>query len=484
MIPYEWSESLACTSQLQLSKMPCSSSGTTASTPVFSPEGKRIAAIVDKTNIVVRDVESLSVVSFMTCVDSPKYIEWSRDGSYILACMPQRSSVSVFHVQGRQEGGNEVTLTEALAGITFATWSPWNNVALVVCDYGSRMLAWDVSSDGDEGCDTNTRVMACPHVAASTGVSASPDRRMLAVLARRACKDVMMLYSIGHSSNIHEWELAGSIELGTMSAAGMSWSPDSKSIAVWDAVYAGPRVVVVSVCGEMGRVLMDKTWDSECGLGVRVVNWSPSGGVLAIGTFDADVIIMNTVTWGDINITLNHGTILDVQKYGDMVEVFTETQLEDDPDLTKYTDEVALPVKLPAPAKPHPNNIMPPCGTEKLLWSGTGRYIATVCQERPNIAWIWDATTVTLDTVLIHQNPIRDLAWRPHASDTLYLVCGNKNVYVWADGAATCVNTCIEDEKFRGHALKWSPNGRVLHACGRESYSLGFFDGISHTFSS
>ena len=102
----------------------------------------------------------------------------------------------------------------------------------------------------------------------------------------------------------------------------------------------------------------------------------------------------------------------------------------------------------------------------------------TICQERPHIAWIWDATRMALDTVLIHKSPIRDLAWRPHPLDTLYMVCGNKNVYVWADGAATCVNTCIEDDKFRGHALQWSPNGHALHACGRESYSLGFFDGI------
>ncbi len=477
MIPYEWSESLSCTSQLQKgASTTSSSSGSTATTiPIFSPQGNRIAAVVDKTKIVVRDVETLSVVSFMTCVDSPKYIEWSRDGSYILACMPQRSSVNVFHVQGRQEGGNEVTLTENLAGVTFATWSPWSNVALVVCDFGSRMMAWDVSSEDE---DRNTRVLACPHVVGLAGVSASRDGKVLAVLTRKACKDGISLYSIGKSSDIHEWEMIGNIEIGTMSAAGMAWSPDSKTIAVWDAVYAGPRVVVVSVDGEAGRVLMDKTWDSECGLGVRIVKWSPSGGVLAIGTYDDDVIVLNTVTWKDIDTTLHHGTVLDEQKYGDMVEIFQEVQVDDDSDLTKYTDEITMPVRLPTLAKPHAKEIMPPVGTEKLLWSGTGRYIVTICQERPHIAWIWDATRMALDTVLIHKSPIRDLAWRPHALDTLYMVCGNKNVYVWADGAATCVNTCIEDDKFRGHALQWSPNGHALHACGRESYSLGFFDGI------
>ena len=459
---------------------PCSSSSSstvTTTIPVFSPQGNRIAAVVDKTNIVVRDVETLSVVSFITCVDSPKYIEWSRDGSYILACMPQRSSVSVFHVHGRQDGGNEVTLTENLAGVTFATWSPWNTVALVVCDFGSRMLAWDVSSADEEN---NTTVLACPSIASLDGVCASPDGRILAVLTRTACKDGITLYSIGRTSAVHEWDVIGNIELGTMNAAGMSWSPDSKSIAVWDAVYAGPRVVVVSVEGEMGHILMDKAWESACGLGVRIVKWSPSGGVLAIGTYDEDVVMMNTVTWKDIEVTLHHGMVLDEQKYGDMLEVFTEVQLDDDSDLTKYTDEVSMPVKLPALAKPHVKEIMPPVGTEKLLWSDTGRYIVTICQERPHIAWIWDVTRMALDTVLMHKNPIRDVAWRPGGSDTLYMVCGNKNVYVWADGASSCVNTCIEDDKFRGHALQWAPHGHVLHACGRESYSLGFFNELAH----
>lgn len=301
-----------------------------------------------------------------------------------------------------------------------------------------------------------------------------------------------------------------------MDAVGLVWSPDSNSLALWETLYYGPRIVVVSTDG---KVLFEKAWESQSGLGVRSVKWSPSGSVLAIGTFDPEVLLINTVTWKSMDRALKHEGYITENVHGPLLAVFAEVEmregLEDEeelrkaanaascslnglmtkdsargkmcettsctkdqcPVLTRYAD-ASLPVKLAPPIPFTPDQLNPSIGVEHLCWSHTGRFIATVCLERPHIAWVWDVCGLKLDTILIHMHPIRDLTWKPDESDTLYLVCGNRNVYIWSsDGSATCV--CMPEDNFRAISVDFSRCGRVLHASSKEAYSLGFMDSLA-----
>lgn len=501
-IPLEWSETMSCS---------------TSTLPVFSPSGDLVASVIDKISIVVRNVDTLSVVSYVTCLSPPSYLEWSPNGAYILACMPKRATVSVFCVVSMSEEESPsswmCSLTEPLAGVAYATWSPTGEYVLVVSEFQAKLALWSLK---DSSCDYG--VIRCPKFAGSHGIGISPDGRMVAVLVRRDCRDSVLLYAVG------EWSLLADVSIDTMNAAGIVWSPDSRYIAVWDAVYAGPRLVVVS----HHEVVHAASWASQSGLGIRTVQWSPSGHALAIGTYDPDVMLLNTVTWREMHV-MKHGVVVDEASHP-MVAAFVEVEQEgeeeeeeDDvlgaylkkscapkeescypspkkvgvsslrtsgqrhplsmsvdgaiaPTTTTQYSELPLPIKLPAP-RIGSDEINPPIGVQKMFWSPTGRFIALTCEDRPHVAWVWDACELVLDTVLIHMAPIRDLRWRPDESDTLYLVCGNRSVYIWGPNAATCVH--VADEKFRGLNLQWSNNAKVLHACSKESFSCGFLESLA-----
>ncbi|KAI8102470.1 hypothetical protein M9435_006071 [Picochlorum sp. BPE23] len=504
-IPLEWSETMSCS---------------TSTLPVFSPSGDLVASVVDKTNIVVRNVDTLSVVSYMTCLSPPSYLEWSPNGAYILACMPKRATVSVFCVVSMSEEESSsswmCSLTEPLAGVAYATWSPTGNHVFVVSEFQAKLALWSLK---DSSCDYG--VIQCPKFANSYGIGISPDGRMVAVLVRKDCKDSVLLYGVG------EWSLLADVSIDTMNAAGMVWSPDSRYIAVWDAVYAGPRLVVVS----QHEVVHTASWASQSGLGIRTVQWSPSGHALAIGTYDTDVKLLNTVTWREMHV-MKHGVVVDETSHP-MVAAFVEVEQEAEatdsaeeedvldaylrkssapkeescypspkksgarsslrssnqrhplnmsvdgaiaPTITTQYTELSLPVRLPAP-RVGSDEVNPPMGVQKLFWSPTGRFIASTCEDRPHVAWVWDACELVLDTILIHMAPIRDFRWRPDESDTLYLVCGSRSVYIWGPQAATCVH--VADEKFRGLNLQWSNNAKVLHACSKESFSCGFLESLA-----
>ena len=469
--PLIWSECIPCVTTVSSGAGAQSTNGHVnptgkVLTPVFSPSGLLIAAVVDHTTIVVRDSESFDVVSYLQIPDVPSHMEFDPTGSLLLVCVPKRSCVSVYplQVQGStlESSGtafeSSATLTESLAGVTYATWvaaSP--TTVLVVSDFGCRMVAWDVTLDkGHEAVG-----MACPKVASGLGVASSPDGSLLGVLTRAGCKDRVLVYET------KTFEEVASLELGTSDAAGMMWSPDSRHLVVWDGVTYGPRVVVLGVSPGLARVVMDKAWVAgTSGLGVRSVAWSPSGSVLAVGTYDADVLLVNCVTWKGMDSSLHHGVVIDDKKYGSAdleVEVFEETS-------GQYVS-VNLPVRLPV-EDPSMSTLIPATGTDRLLFSGTGRFLATVCPDKPNVLWIWDASRFELDTVMVHRRAIRDVAWQP-GSDTLYLVCGTKEVFCYDDGAVTVLSTGVIDDRFKGVHVNWSEKSHcVALSCG-SGYTIG-----------
>jgi WD40 repeat protein len=81
--------------------------------------------------------------------------------------------------------------------------------------------------------------------------------------------------------NSSGWELQARVQLQTMDAADIAWSPDSSKLAVWDS----PLTYAVHVLGPDGASLGSYSAYGD-GLGVRSVSWSPGGDLLAVGSYD------------------------------------------------------------------------------------------------------------------------------------------------------------------------------------------------------
>jgi WD40 repeat protein len=94
-------------------------------------------------------------------------------------------------------------------------------------------------------------------------------------LQRKDCKDWLALYSTSG------WELQTRVQLQTLDAADIAWSPDSSKLAVWDCALT----YAVHVLGSDGSSLGSYSAYSD-GLGVRSVSWSPGGDLLAVGSYD------------------------------------------------------------------------------------------------------------------------------------------------------------------------------------------------------
>jgi len=170
MIPLEWSE-------------PLDLSGPG---PFFSPSGEHIAYVLEKDKIIVRDVHTLSIVAYFSCLSPPNQLQWSPNGRYLLCTMYARRLVTVYSVIKDENDDNDnsgdldpssgwvCNLSERLAGVSHSMWSGNGRHVVVVSDFQVKTSAWSLL---DSSC-TSLHPAKC----GGAGVKGSPDGSLLAVL--------------------------------------------------------------------------------------------------------------------------------------------------------------------------------------------------------------------------------------------------------------------------------------------------------------
>jgi WD40 repeat protein len=126
-----------------------------------------------------------------------------------------------------------------------------------------------------------------------------------------------------------------------------------------------------------------------------------------------------------------------------------------------------LPLKLPAarPATDRPN---PKAGIGIATWSPDGTFLATRCDDRPNVMWIWDSSKLELASVLIQTAPIRAAEWAPSQTHRLAVACASGRVYFWTPNGASCAHVPVQEMKVT--SLNWCADGTSLMVAGRDTF--------------
>lgn len=314
--------------------------------------------------------------------------------------------------------------------------------------------------------------------------------------------------------DVNNWECVNTVSLPTTDAADCEWCPDSTCLAVWDSISCGNMLVIISVDG---TILATKTWESQYGLGIKCVSWSPSGQVLVVGSHDVEMPMLNYVSWSEI-ARLKHGSAVGAAEDANSVTVYVEEAVSRDDIGEIFQDEGAnrsypspkkagsrrisegelhrnnepqkdtekrlvgavvkyriagLPLKLPLPRIPsdEPN---PKVGVEQIVWCPSGNFFATKCEERPHVVWIWNGLRVKLESVLIHTLPVRSFAWSPDGSNSLVVVTGSANVFQWTPEKASCARVSTQGKALACNSVSWSARGDVFCVAGKEQFSCGY----------
>ncbi len=162
------------------------------------------------------------------------------------------------------------------------------NELLVFSDFGAKLTIWSLlSCRGIEIRDPKCMVHS---------YSSRPRTGHLAILTRPAAQDVLMLLNPGNH------ELVRSVELPTVDAQEVAWSPDGCWLAVRDVASNGHKVLIYTADGHLFRIFNGIEDAGEIGLGIKRMQWSSSNGNLALGDYNDNVTILskNTVSGSTI----------------------------------------------------------------------------------------------------------------------------------------------------------------------------------------
>lgn len=352
-------------------------------------------------------------------------------------------------------------IDEGSAGLVACYWAPNSRHILTTSNFQLRITLWSLS-------DKTVSYIKYPKLA-NGGIDFTADGKCMALAERRDCKDFVSLF------DCEQWQLVRNFPVKTTDLVGLRWSPDGKVLCIWDSSL-NYNIVIYNTKG----VCLASYSAYENALGIKCVQWSPTGQFIAVGSFDQKVRILNHVTWKPV-IDLTHQSTISKESsiivYKEMENKFsiergtssiTNAVASLFPSQSKFETQ-SLPFTVPS-VKPDPEKPNPKLGIGSIKFSSDGAFIATKNDNVPNTVWVWSIVQLKLVVVLVQCSPVCDFEWDPLLS-RLAICTASTKLYLWSPAGCVSVTVPI-DTPFAIQRLVWHPDGLSMALVGSSHFCV------------
>ncbi|KAL8649940.1 MAG: hypothetical protein Q9226_005362, partial [Calogaya cf. arnoldii] len=262
---------------------------TSSQLPAPSPDGALIAFIAS-TQLHVRSARTFDDVVIYDLPSgfdqSCRFIRWYGTRNGDSKCTSQRlllsddAKIVVYDISKAQlyaEISGATTMTK-LEDVEFGR-AP--DEVMVFSDFGFKLQIWSLL--------TKRAVEIKDPKTITPNYSYRSQTGHLAILTRPAAHDILLILAP------QSHEVLSTSDLSTVDARGVEYSPDGKWLAVYDTASAGCRVVILTADGQHFKTY--SLPQDELTLGVRRIQWSPTGAHLAIGDHESNVTLLGKDTF-------------------------------------------------------------------------------------------------------------------------------------------------------------------------------------------
>ncbi|KAJ5378547.1 hypothetical protein N7509_011666 [Penicillium cosmopolitanum] len=405
---------------------------------------------------------------------SVKSLKFSPTRNSIKSCTDRRllssneSRISVFQLEELKLFAEIENLEPGTLNIEFGADE---NEILVFHAWNTKMTIHSL----DTGCSS---MIKSPKSAHHLGFGYRPHTLHFAILLKPDTSDLLTIH------DPQTYNLVSRVVLSTNDAQGLKWSPDGRWIAVWDAASSGTKVLIFTADGQLFRTYSGPSeMDDSFDLGVKQIEWSPVGkdgtsSTLAVGKVNGNVDLLRTRTF-TCSTTLSHVFPLDQSSPRIWRERYTSAL--GDAEYAEATCSSAFNMS--------PESSGPPRGVQIMAFSPDGTMLATVDTMRSNVVWIWalDATP-RLASALVHEQPVRQLAWHPSTPQLLINAITNNlpTIRWWSPNDHPVIARVPTQKSDSGkYEVKWlveSENDATFWFASTEEYVVGYLtdeNGIS-----
>ncbi|KAI8904993.1 hypothetical protein EDD86DRAFT_212022 [Gorgonomyces haynaldii] len=409
----------------------------------FSPSGEYIATAVQQ-RLIIRQTDTLQIHSLYTCLDNITGLQFSPSSEMVCCWSSRLKSWQIFHLF--QEFHCQVD--EGLAGLVKIIWSPDARHILSFSDFNLRITVWSLLTK-------EAHYIQFPKHS-DRGYQFRSDNKYFAVLERNET-DFVSIYET------EDWTLVKRFPLQTQDVDNLEWSPDGRFICVWEPLTKF-KVFVYYPDGRL--VTCYEPYEHR--LGIKSLKWSPSGQILAIGSFDESVHLLNHYTWQPLDHLKHPKTLSDRS-----IVLYKEQEDKQWNQNSKISYTVSNPPATLFQARVDPEKPNPKLGVGLLGFDCTGQLLCTRNDNQPTSLWIWDMTVLRVSVVLQQQSPIKTFAWNPIVPGRLAFCTSNGYIYLWdVQFGAEAIQ--VPQVNFQVLNLKWNPDGKSLMLLDKDKFCLAF----------
>ncbi|KAH8875686.1 WD repeat-containing protein WRAP73 [Schistosoma japonicum] len=458
---------------------------------VLSSNGIYVAS-ASQHKVFIRIANTLQIFQIFGCVDVVNNILWSGDSLFLLCVLKSRSIAQIFSLENPDW---TCKVDEGSAGLLNAIWSPDSRHFLTTTDFHLRITVWSIS-------EVSVSYLKFPKACANN-LAFCPGGRYLALLERRNFQDHLSLFDCRL-----QWTILWNITLNTDDAVGIVWSPDGRYILAYDNCLRY-QASVYSVDGRHLCTYCAYKPAQEL-LGIKSISWSPTGQLLALGSYDQKCRLLNNFNWTCIaclkhpvnkpidpslglspsghSLCANDEVDRDLTTYrAHRIDIYEEFRTNGSSDSStnfkglqgSSTVQYVLmndPVTIQS-NKPDPNQPFPKIGIGLTEFSSDGRFLATRNDNCSNVIWIWSIDSrLSLFSLLIHTSgSVSSLMWDPKCSSRLALCTGSDSVFLWTPQGCLVVQAPAHFN-FLISSLFWLSSGDGILLQSENEFCLGYLD--------
>lgn len=399
---------------------------------VPSPDGRFVATVFESRLLIRSSTQSAILQSFPLPRDTAstwRFLQWSgqsgaktdisdqtqrdsRDGSSpsisSRILLANGDTVLIWEVGDSQWSAVIDGATSNLGEVARVLFGFTANEILVFSSFGIKVTIWSLATSRGFEIKDPKSLPACYDYRPRTG--------HLAILTRDSAHDTLMLLAP------RTYELIRSVDLTTVDAQGVKWSPDGQWLVVWDAGSMGYKVSVYTADGHLFKTYSGGQDADNIGMGVKTLKWSPSGSTLNIGGFDQRIVILQKNTFSP-SIAFEHtGTI-------------------DDPKIAVWEEQIRASKERSYMMASQPT--CPPAqstdasasntGVSTIEYNIDGSLFATRDESTPSTVWIWSPKLPSAVVILIHHSPVKRVRWHPEIAGLLLIHCNivDPVIHLW-----------------------------------------------------
>ncbi|KAI8077860.1 WD40-repeat-containing domain protein [Halteromyces radiatus] len=428
----------------------------------ISPDNKYVANTVD-TTVVIRDHSQDMVVMHVYETNHViDWMSWSPNAQYIVTMNKEHCIANIWSIS---DTNWKTTLSDRRFGMQRGWWSPDGSSILISSDLDLKITIWMFLKN---------KIKYIEHPKSIDQVCVpSHDGKYMAIVEKKDGKDYIDIL------DATSYELLQQFLTETTDVASIQWSPDSQFIIAYDnCLYY--KLLVYRFDG----YLTYSYSAYEHGLGIKCISWHDE--LLAIGSYDEKVRLINTCSWQLVTV-LSHSNVIKPNSQSSLM-IYEEYDLPSTkaPTLdTKVAYRVLArrPIQLPV-LRPEFNRHDPNIGISFCQFCVDGSLLATKDDTMPNTLWIWDIRQLQVCLIISQKNPLRQVVWNPKYPHVLAMACGDENVYILYQESSThstlstslkIIPISVPTSKFSVRHIEWSSDGRTLLLLDHHLYCLASF---------